>query len=125
VTQDERANARRADGLVKEPRRNIGRAADLSSFQDNGPNPASLCFLLLKQGMELHLSRIQHKGFERPHFRTQFQGALTKIWKVGMQACRVPTFVNDLIEPHLVQGFHVGVGIRINQMGLSPLGVSF
>jgi hypothetical protein len=57
MTQDKGADARRGDGLVKKPRRNIGRASDLSPLEDDSPNPASLGFPLLEEGVELELCR--------------------------------------------------------------------
>jgi hypothetical protein len=82
MTQDKGTDARRGDGSVKKPRRNIRAASDLAPLEDDSPDPASLGFSLLEQGMEFHLSRVQHKGLKRPHFRTQLERLLGEEGKV-------------------------------------------
>ena len=85
---------------MKEPPRNISRAADLPPFENDSSNSSGSLVLLLEELVQLVLRPVEPERLKRAELRTQLECILGEERKVGVQACYMPTLVNDLVEPH-------------------------
>jgi hypothetical protein len=84
---------------MKETRRDVSRNAELSSLQDDNPNPAGLGFLFFNPTMKLKLCRIEEERRYGAGFRPELETVLGKVRQVGAKSSSSLALVQQHIEP--------------------------